>query len=185
MAPLFDPKDNHLCISHHVALLEHIPFCSHFVPHLLLRSPSPPSFYSFSRSFSLVPAPYVYLRQACQPVPRYLLSAPLPWLMRHLASIIFALANLLIVMALLLLTIFFSSIPVSYSFSFSHQASVIKRSIHLPTPEVAMTKELLALHKSHTWDFIPLPASKQVIGCKCVYKIKTQTNGSTNTSKTN
>ena len=36
-----------------------------------------------------------------------------------------------------------------------------------------MKEELDALHKNNTWDLVDLPPRKFVVGCKCVYKIKT------------
>ena len=37
-----------------------------------------------------------------------------------------------------------------------------------------MADELDALHKTHTWDMTTLPPGKSAVGCKWVYKIKTQ-----------
>lgn len=42
----------------------------------------------------------------------------------------------------------------------------------------AMDEELSALHKTNTWDLVPLPPSKSVVGCRWVYKIKTNSDGS-------
>ena len=36
-----------------------------------------------------------------------------------------------------------------------------------------MNEELKALHKKNTWDSVPLPYCKSVVGCCWVYKIKT------------
>ena len=41
-----------------------------------------------------------------------------------------------------------------------------------------MDEELLALHKTGTWDLVPLPPGKSVVGCRWVYKIKTKSDGS-------
>jgi len=41
----------------------------------------------------------------------------------------------------------------------------------------AMSKELPALSKTHTWDLVDLPPGKTVMGCKWVYKIKTKSDG--------
>ena len=41
-----------------------------------------------------------------------------------------------------------------------------------------MDKELSALHKTSTWDLVPLPLGKSVVGCHWVYKIKTNFDGS-------
>ena len=37
-----------------------------------------------------------------------------------------------------------------------------------------MKEELDALHKNGTWDLVDLPSRKSTIGCKWIYKIKTQ-----------
>jgi hypothetical protein len=47
-----------------------------------------------------------------------------------------------------------------------------------PLWQQAMTDELDALHKTHTWDMTILPLSKSTVGCKWVYKIKTRPDGS-------
>jgi hypothetical protein len=36
-----------------------------------------------------------------------------------------------------------------------------------------MDEELSALCKINTWDLVPLPPGKSVVGCRWVYKIKT------------
>jgi len=36
-----------------------------------------------------------------------------------------------------------------------------------------MDEELSTLHKTDTWDLVPLPPGKSVVGCRWVYKIKT------------
>jgi hypothetical protein len=41
-----------------------------------------------------------------------------------------------------------------------------------------MDEELSASHKIDTWDLVPLPLGKSVVGCRWVYKIKTNYDGS-------
>jgi len=41
-----------------------------------------------------------------------------------------------------------------------------------------MNEELSTLHKTDTWDLVPLPPGKSVVGCCWVYKIKTNSDGS-------
>ena len=41
-----------------------------------------------------------------------------------------------------------------------------------------MDGELSALHKTYTWDVVPLPPGKNIVGCRWVYKIKTNSDGS-------
>lgn len=41
----------------------------------------------------------------------------------------------------------------------------------------AINAELLALERNHTWTLTPLPAGKQPIGCKWVFKIKHRADG--------
>ena len=36
----------------------------------------------------------------------------------------------------------------------------------------AMDKEIDAMELNHTWDVVPLPHGKTLIGCKWVYRIK-------------
>jgi hypothetical protein len=47
-----------------------------------------------------------------------------------------------------------------------------------PLWQQAITDELDALHKTHTWDMTTLPPGKFAVGCKWVYKIKTRADGS-------
>jgi hypothetical protein len=53
-----------------------------------------------------------------------------------------------------------------------------KEAILNPLWQQAMDKELSALHKTDTWNLVPLPPSKSVVGCRWVYKIKTNSDGS-------
>lgn len=41
-----------------------------------------------------------------------------------------------------------------------------------------MDKEISALEHNHTWDIVPLPLGKCLIGCKWVYRIKYNSDGS-------
>ncbi|CAL5443960.1 unnamed protein product [Camellia sinensis] len=42
----------------------------------------------------------------------------------------------------------------------------------------AMEDELFALQKTSTWELVPLPVGKNLVGCKWVYKVKTHSDGS-------
>ena len=44
--------------------------------------------------------------------------------------------------------------------------------------EVAMDEEMVALDANHNWDLVPLPQDKKTIGCKWVYKVKHNADGS-------
>jgi hypothetical protein len=53
------------------------------------------------------------------------------------------------------------------------------REVHTnPLWQNAMSEELNALSKTHTWDLVDLPPSKTAVGCKWVFKIKTKSDGS-------
>ena len=55
---------------------------------------------------------------------------------------------------------------------FYHQAMLLK------AWQEAMDKEISALELNHTWDVVHLPPSKNPIGCKWVYRIKYNPDGS-------
>jgi Reverse transcriptase (RNA-dependent DNA polymerase) len=42
----------------------------------------------------------------------------------------------------------------------------------------AMSEELMALEKNHTWELVELPYGKRPVGCRWIYKIKFNSNGS-------
>ncbi|KAM1609734.1 hypothetical protein FF1_021794 [Malus domestica] len=42
----------------------------------------------------------------------------------------------------------------------------------------AMKEEIEALHSQGTWSFVPLPSQKNLVGCKWVFKIKKNVDGS-------
>lgn len=46
-----------------------------------------------------------------------------------------------------------------------------------PAWQAAMTQEVSALHDNNTWDLMPLPPGKKVIGCRWVYKVKHRADG--------
>jgi hypothetical protein len=58
------------------------------------------------------------------------------------------------------------------------ELSSYKEAILDPLWQQAMDEELFALHKTNTWDLVPLPPSKSVVSCRWVYKIKTNSDGS-------
>ncbi|CAL5369179.1 unnamed protein product [Camellia sinensis] len=53
-----------------------------------------------------------------------------------------------------------------------------KEACHDPNWIAVMNDELTALARTQTWDLVPFPAGKNVIGCKWVYKVKTLSDGS-------
>ena len=59
----------------------------------------------------------------------------------------------------------------------------IKQALSDPTWFSAVQQEYFALLKNHTWDLVPLPPARQAIGCKWVFKIKENVDGSINKYK--
>lgn len=74
----------------------------------------------------------------------------------------------------------FSSAYLSFLASVhSHvELQTCKEASSVPQWQQAMTEESVALHKTHTWDFVRLRLGKSTIGCKWVFKIKTKADGS-------
>jgi len=58
------------------------------------------------------------------------------------------------------------------------EPSSYKEAILDPLWQQAIDEELSALHKTDIWDLVPLPSSKSIVGCRWVYKIKTNSDGS-------
>jgi len=58
------------------------------------------------------------------------------------------------------------------------EPSSYKEAILNPFWQQVMHKKLSTLHKIDTWDLVPLPPGKSVVGCRWVYKIKTNSDGS-------
>jgi len=46
-----------------------------------------------------------------------------------------------------------------------------------------MQEEYNALLRNRTWDLVPLPAGRQAIGCKWIFRIKENADGSINRFK--
>ena len=46
-----------------------------------------------------------------------------------------------------------------------------------------MNEEMEALCKNETWDLVPLPPNKKAIGCRWIYKVKYNADGSVNRFK--
>ena len=58
------------------------------------------------------------------------------------------------------------------------EPSTYKEAAHLPEWQAAMTEELEALARTHTWDLVPLPSHAVPITCRWIYKVKTHSDGS-------
>ena len=59
-----------------------------------------------------------------------------------------------------------------------HEPESYQKAVQSSEWRRAMEDEFHALQKTHTWDFVPLPAGKSLISCKWIYKIKTTVDGS-------
>ncbi|CAL2258842.1 unnamed protein product [Prunus armeniaca] len=58
------------------------------------------------------------------------------------------------------------------------EPSSFKVASQSPEWQSAMREEIEALHAQGTWDLVPLPAHKNLVGCKWVYRIKKNADGS-------
>ncbi|KAL9259036.1 Retrovirus-related Pol polyprotein from transposon RE1-like protein [Drosera capensis] len=58
-----------------------------------------------------------------------------------------------------------------------HEPQSFREASTDPLWQQAMNEELHALSKIRTWDLVYLPPGKSLVGCKCVYKIKTKFDG--------
>ncbi|CAN6676589.1 unnamed protein product [Malus baccata var. baccata] len=62
------------------------------------------------------------------------------------------------------------------------EPATYKSALKSPVWFDVMKDEILALHNQGTWSLVPLPINKNLIGCKWVYKIKKNANGSIGSS---
>ena len=58
------------------------------------------------------------------------------------------------------------------------EPTCFKDAIGIPEWDVAMDEEVDALDDNVTWELTPLPEGKKAIGCKWIYKIKRNADGS-------
>ena len=62
--------------------------------------------------------------------------------------------------------------------SYGHQApQSFHQAVTDPLWREAMDKEIQALEHTHTWALTPLPPGKRPIGCKWVYRVKLNPDG--------
>ena len=59
----------------------------------------------------------------------------------------------------------------------------VKQALTDPNWLSAMQLEYAALLKNHTWDLVPLPSNRKAVGCKWVFRIKENADGSINKYK--
>ncbi|KFL89552.1 hypothetical protein AmDm5_1575 [Acetobacter malorum] len=58
------------------------------------------------------------------------------------------------------------------------EPSTFKAASKIVEWQSAMQDEIDALHAQHTWDLVPLPSGKNLVGCKWVYRVKKNPDGS-------
>ncbi|KAL6313055.1 hypothetical protein AAG906_025800 [Vitis piasezkii] len=58
------------------------------------------------------------------------------------------------------------------------EPTCVKEALHVHHWKQAMTDELMALLKNNTWSLVPLPLGRTPIGCKWVFKVKENPDGS-------
>lgn len=62
-------------------------------------------------------------------------------------------------------------------FSATKEPSTIQEALQAENWKAAMRDELLALERNSTWSLVPLPPDRRVIGCKWVFKVKENLDG--------
>jgi histone deacetylase 1/2 len=70
------------------------------------------------------------------------------------------------------------SASVQFVASSQVEPNSFKAASTIPEWQSAIREELDALHAQGTWDLVPLPPAKNLVGCKWVYKIKKNADGS-------
>ena len=65
-----------------------------------------------------------------------------------------------------------------YALVMLHEPRSYREASTNPLWQQAMTEEIQALEKTHTWELVDLPPGKAPIGCKWIFKIKTRSDGS-------
>jgi len=60
----------------------------------------------------------------------------------------------------------------------------VKQALADPKWKEAMQQEYSALLQNQTWDLVPLPSNRKTIGCKWVFRVKENAEGSLNKYKT-
>ena len=58
------------------------------------------------------------------------------------------------------------------------EPTCFKEAVGKKNREIAMDEEMAALDANHTWELMPLSHVKKAIGCKWVYKVKDNVDGS-------
>lgn len=72
---------------------------------------------------------------------------------------------------------FLLAVSTEFEPSFFHQA------VHIPHWKQAMDEEIAAMERTRTWSLMPFPHGHHAIGCKWVYRIKYNPDGSVNRYK--
>lgn len=63
------------------------------------------------------------------------------------------------------------------------EPSIVTQALSLPYWRAAMAEEFIALQKHGTWDLVPQPPHANIIGCKWVFRVKKNPDGSINKYK--
>ena len=63
------------------------------------------------------------------------------------------------------------------SLSFVSLPKSVPEALSHPGWQAAMVEEMSALHSTRTWDLIPFPKGKSIVGCRWVYTVKVGPNG--------
>lgn len=64
-----------------------------------------------------------------------------------------------------------------YQLSYDQIHTNIHQALEDPKWSQLIEEEMDALHNNKTWNLVPMPRNKKIVGCKCIFLIKHKADG--------